>query len=304
MAAESKKTVLAALAANAVIAVAKFIGGLLSGSAAMLAEAAHSVADTVNQGFLLLSLALGARRPDEQHPFGHGKERFFWAFVAAVFIFVAGAVFSIGEGVRSLLSESGEAGSALVSYIVLGVALAAESAAWVRAFRQVRSAAGRLGRGVRAFLRVSRDPTVKTALFEDSAAVLGVLVAFGGLGLHQATGDHRWDAAASIVIGLILAVAAFVLARDTKGLLLGEAALPEERDRLRRAIEGAEGVEGVGELLTMALGPEALLVTARLNLRSGLDADDVERLAGEVDRRCREAVPAVTEVFLDPTPAR
>lgn len=304
MAAESRKTVLAALFANGLIAVAKFVGGLITGSTAMLAEAAHSVADTTNQGLLLLSISLGSKKPDEQHPFGYGKERFFWAFVAAVFIFVAGAVFSIGEGVRALFAHHEGGGGYLVSYIVLGVALVAECLAWARAFSQVRKEAVRRGRGLREFLRITRDPTAKTALFEDTAAVLGILVAFAGLGLAQATGDQRWDAGASVLIGVILAVIAFMLAKDTKALLLGEAAWPEERDKLRAAILEGDEVDGVVELLTMALGPGSLLVTARIDLRKGLSAGEIERVAGEIDRRCREAVPAVREVFLDPTPSR
>lgn len=302
MAAESRATVLAALVANGVIAVAKLVGGLVAGSSAMLAEAAHSLADTTNQGLLLMSISLGKRKPDERHPFGYGKERFFWAFVAAVFIFVAGAVFSVGEGVRSLLVHGVEEEAGfLIPYVVLGVALVAEAIALGWAFVQVRRAARRRGRGLFAFLRVTRDPTAKTALFEDAAAVMGVIVALVGIGLHQATGDPRWDAGASIVIGVILAVVAFVLARDTKALLLGEPAFPEERELLRRCMLAEDGVEHVVELLTMALGPESLLVTARLDLRQGLDEDEIERLAHAIDRRCREVVPAVVEVFLDPT---
>lgn len=301
MAAESRAIVLAALVANGLIAVAKLFGGLVSGSSAMLAEAAHSLADTTNQALLLMSISLGKRKPDERHPFGYGKERFFWAFVAAVFMFVAGSVFSVYEGVRALLSPHGEGGGLLIPYVVLGVALGAEAVALWWAYRGVRREARRRRRRLLDFLRVTRDPTAKTALFEDAAAVLGVIVALVGVGLHQVTGDPRWDGGASIVIGVILAAVAFILARDTKGLLLGEPAFPEERKALRECMLAEDGVEAVVELLTMALGPESILVTARLDLRQGLDEDQIERLAHSIDRRCREAVPAVTEVFLDPT---
>lgn len=301
MAAESRAIVLAALVANGLIAVAKFFGGLVSGSSAMLAEAAHSVADTTNQALLLMSISLGKRKPDERHPFGYGKERFFWAFVAAVFIFVAGSVFSLYEGVRALLSPHGEGAEFLIPYVVLGVALGAEAVALLWAYRGVRREARRRRRKFFDFLRMTRDPTAKTALFEDAAAVLGVIVALVGVGLHQVTGDPRWDGGASIVIGVILAVVAFILARDTKGLLLGEPAFPEERKLLRGCMLAEDGVEAVVELLTMALGPESILVTARLDLRQGLDEDQIEQLAHSIDRRCREAVPSVMEVFLDPT---
>lgn len=299
--AESRTIVLAALAANGVIAVAKFFGGLVSGSSAMLAEAAHSVADTTNQALLLMSISLGKRKPDERHPFGYGKERFFWAFVAAVFIFVAGSVFSLYEGVRALREPHGREAEFLIPYVVLGVAFVVELIALGVAYRGVRREAARRRRRFFEFLRVTRDPTAKTALFEDAAAVLGVGVALVGVGLHQFTGDPRWDAGASIVIGVILGVVAFVLARDTKALLLGEPAFPEERERLRECMLAEDGVEHVVELLTMALGPESLLVTARLDLREGLDEDEIEALAHSIDRRCREVVPEVKEVFLDPT---
>ncbi|HEX6206871.1 MAG TPA: cation diffusion facilitator family transporter [Actinomycetota bacterium] len=302
MAAESRTTVLAALFANAVIAVAKLVGGLISGSSAMLAEAAHSMADTTNQGLLLMSISLGKRKPDERHPFGYGKERFFWAFVAAVFIFVAGSAFSLFEGVRAIGAPHGEGETGFaIPYVVLSVALVVEAIALWVAYRGVRREATRRRRRFFSFLRVTRDPTAKTALFEDAAAVTGVMVALVGVGLHERTGDPRWDAGASIVIGVILAIVAFVLARDTKALLLGEPAFPEERELLRECMLAEDGVEHVVELLTMAMGPESLLVTARLDLREGLDEDAIEAMAHSIDRRCREAVPAVKELFLDPT---
>src|SRR5919108_2741771 len=208
MASESKKTVLFALTANLVIALAKLIGGVISGSAAMLAEAAHSVAVTMNQVFLLLSLSLGRRQPDEKHPFGYGKERFFWGLIAAVFIFVSGAVFSIGEGIERLVA-GGESGDPLVAYAVLAVALVAEGVAWLRALRQMRGEAREADMPLRRYVRVSRDPTVKTALSEDTAAVVGGLLAFLGNGAAELTGSHVWDAGASIAIGLVLAGGGF-----------------------------------------------------------------------------------------------
>jgi len=301
---QTRKTVYVAMAANAVIALAKLLGGVVSGSAAMLAEAAHSLADTTNQVLLLVSLSLGQRPPDEEHPFGYGKERFLWAFLAAVFIFVAGALFSIGEGVRRLLGASGGEGSALVAFAVLAVAFLAEGASLIRAWRQTRREAADAQLPMRRFIPESRNPTAKTVVFEDSVAVLGVIVAAAGLGLEQATGSSAWDAGASIVIGLLLAAVAVALGRDTKGLLLGEAALPEERRALREAIERRPEVDELLELLTMAIGPEALLVAARVDLADGLDSDRIERVSSEIDRDLREAVPAVAQVFVDATARR
>ena len=303
MKSESHKTVLIALAANALIGVAKLGAGLITGSAAMLAEAAHSVADTANQVFLLASLSFSERKPDEEHPFGYGKERFLWSFMAAIFIFVSGALFSIYEGVSRLLHGSEDA-SYTAAYVVLVLGICLEGFSLIRAARQTRADAARQQRGVRRYVRTSRDPTTKTVLFEDSAAVTGLLVAMVGLLLSQLTGSHVFDALASILIGCLLAVIAFFLWRDTRGLLIGEAALPEEREKLHAVLDECGGVDEVVELLTMALGPTSLLVAARLDLARDLDSDEVEQLAADLERQLRDAVPGVAYVFLDPTHRR
>jgi cation diffusion facilitator family transporter len=302
VASESKKTVLAALFANLAIAAAKTVAGLLGGSAAMLAEAAHSFADTMNQVFLLVSLSLGDREPDEDHPFGYGKERFFWALLAAVFIFVSGALFSLWQGVHGLLVGETVEGGYLLTYGVLVFALVAEGSSWWRAAHQVRSEAATAGKPVRVYVRQSNDPTVKTVLFEDSAAVAGVLLALAGVGLHQLTGMAFFDAGASILIGVLLAYIAYRLGRDTKGLLIGEAARPEQREALRRTILAYPEVEAVLELLTMHLGPASLLVAVRLDLRDGLSSQQVEAVSTRIEAELAEVVPEVTQVFLDPTP--
>lgn len=299
---ESRTTVLVAFGANLGIAVAKFVGAALSGSAAMLAEGAHSVADTTNQVFLLVSLELGERPADEQHPFGHGQERFFWAFLAAVFIFVAGAAFSVWEGVHRLLSGGGEEGGYPVAMAVLVVALLLEGYSLLRALRQTRGEARRAGVPFGRYVRISRDPTAKTVVFEDSAAVTGLLIAMAGLTLHHVTGADAWDGVASVLIGVLLAVAAFALGSDVKGLLLGEAARPEERERIRRAIEDHDSVHALVDLRTMTLGPQSLLVAARVDLADGLDANGIECAAEAIEADLRRAVPDVREVFLDPTP--
>jgi cation diffusion facilitator family transporter len=281
--------------------VAKAIGGIASGSAAMLAESAHSVADTTNQVFLRISLSRAERGSDERHPFGYGQERFFWAFLAAVFIFCAGALFSIFEGVERLVSDSAEEGGFWISIGVLVVAMAAEGTSLVRALRQTRREARERGLPMKRFIPESRDPTAKTVVFEDSAAVIGLVLAMLGVTMHELTGSKAWDAGASIAVGVLLAGVAVALGRDVKGLLLGEAALPEERDRMCEVLMHHEGVDQVIDLLTMALGPNALLVAARLDLSDGLDSDQVERLASRLDEALREAVPEVREVFIDPT---
>jgi cation diffusion facilitator family transporter len=304
MASESRTTVLIALAANSGIAVAKLIAGLAGGSSAMLAEGAHSIADTTNQLFLLGSLRFAQREPDEQHPFGYGKERFLWTFMAAIFIFVGGALFSIYEGVSKLMEGAGEPPKYGLTYGVLVLALVLEGASLLRALRQTRSDADRADREIAHYVRTSRDPTTKTVVFEDSAAVAGVLLALIGVGLHQLTGSAAPDAIAAILIGLLLGVVAVGLWRDTRGLLIGEAALPEERERLVAVLCEHPQVDHVVELMTMAMGPDSLLVAVRLDLADGLGSDEVESLAAELERAMRDAVPAARHVFIDPTHRR
>jgi cation diffusion facilitator family transporter len=300
---ETRRTVLVALAANLSIAFAKAIGGVASGSAAMLAEAAHSLADTTNQVFLLLSIRLGTRAADRDHPFGHGQERFFWSFLAAVFMFVAGGVFSIAEGVYRLTGSSSEKSSFPVAYAVLAVALIAEGVSLVRAVRQTRGQAREAGLPYRVFVRQTRDPTTKTVVFEDSAAVVGVLIALAGVALHEVTGSSAWDAGASIAIGVLLMAIAFAIGHDTRHLLIGASARPDEHEDILRAIRSFDGVDHVLDLRTMVLAPHALLVAARIDLADGLESDQVEQLSNEIEKGLREANPDVAEVFLDATPA-
>jgi cation diffusion facilitator family transporter len=299
----SRTTVIIALVANALIAVAKLIGGVISGSTALLAEAAHSVADTTNQGFLLGSIALAAREPSERHPFGHGNQRFLWTFMAAVGMFVAGAVFAVGYGVIELLAGSKEKGGFAAAWITLAIALVAEGISWLRALRQTRGEAREAGRPVAQYVRESRDPSVKMVLFEDTAALVGIVIAAVGIALHQITGAAYWDPIASIVIGVLLIAVAVRMATDTGRLLVGAAARPDEVAAIERVLDDNEDVADVLELLTMVLGPNALLVAARVDLADGVVSERLERTMSSLDREIRAAVPDVTEVFLDPTPA-
>lgn len=298
---ESRTTVLVALAANAAIAVAKAAAGLISGSSAMLAEAAHSVADTINQVFLLFSLAVSEREPDPDHPFGYGKERFFWSFLAAVGIFVAGAGFSLYEGLHRVFGPEEKSGPYLVAYAVLAFSFMAEGFSLLRAFRQTRREAADKDQSHTGYVKESRDPTTKTVLLEDSAAVTGLVLAAVGVALHQITGNQVYDGLASIAIAVLLALVAFTLGRDTKDLLIGEAATPEERKAICAVLEARPEVDRVVELLTMALAPERLLVAARVDLADGLSAAEVEKASSEMDRELHEHVPGVWQVFLDAT---
>jgi cation diffusion facilitator family transporter len=292
--------VLIALVANAFVTVTKLIGGIISGSAAMLAESAHSLADTTNQGFLLVSISLAAREPTPEQPFGYGRMRFLWTFIAAIAMFLAGAVFAIGYGTYQLLSTE-KSGGYVAAFATLGIAFVAEGTSFVRAIRQTRTEARSADLPLLRYMRESRDPNVKMVLFEDAAAIAGLTIAFLGILADLLTGASIWDPIASIAIGALLIAVAGWLGHDTSELLIGASARPAEREALARALEGFEEVDNVLEVLTMVLGPNSLLVAARVDFAAGLTDERVERASERIDQRLREVVPDVTEVFLDAT---
>jgi cation diffusion facilitator family transporter len=224
--------------------------------------------------------------------------------MAAVGMFLAGAIFAIGFGVIELMTGGGETEGFAIAYVVLAISFLAEGTSWLRALRQTRREAREAGKPVLKYARESRNPNVKMVLFEDSAALIGVAVATVGIALNELTGLTVFDPAASVLIGLLLVSVAFWMGRDARRLLIGSAALPEEREAIERAIEDYKEVDAVEELLTLVLGPNALLVAARIDLSDDVDADRIERTATEIDEHIREVVPDVTEVFLDPTPGR
>ncbi len=303
MATETRGTVLVALAANTAVAIAKGIGGLLSGSAALMSEAAHSVADTLNEVFLLLSLSKAERPADRTHPFGYGKERFFWSLLAAVGIFVSGAGYSAYEGIKALRGE-GEEPSArqfLIVYVVLGVALVLEGLSLAKAVKQVRGEAAEAHRSAFAFVRRSPDPTVKTVASEDTVAVIGVVVALAGTVLHQLTGNEVFDGIASLMIAALLAYIAFVLGRDTKELLIGEAADPAVRLAAFDVLDSRPEVAEVKEMLTMQLGPTSALLAARVQFTPSLTADQLEQVCTEIEVEMHRRAPSLVQVFLDPS---
>ncbi|RFS81008.1 cation diffusion facilitator family transporter [Actinomadura spongiicola] len=303
---ETRKTVLVAGAANLILAIAKLIAGLVAGSSAMLAESAHSVADTLNQSFLLASLRRSERPPDRRHPFGYGNETYVWSLLAAFGIFVAGAGFSIFEGVLTMTGHGGSGTDVRLAYAVLVLAGVLEGASWIRAYYQARKETRENGRDILEHVRRSPDVTFKTALFEDSTAMIGLTFAAAGLTLREITGSEFWDGLASVLIGLLLIVLAFWIGRESMSLLIGQAADPAAQRQIRAEIVGSPGVTGVDELLTMHFGPEQILVAAKVHFSDDISADEAEDVAGAIDRRLRERLPAVRHVFLDPTqhPAR
>jgi len=299
---ESTLTVLVALGANAAIGALKLVAGLLTGSAAMLAEAAHSAADTTTEGLLLTALRRSEKPADRRHPFGYGKERFFWALIAAVSIFVSGAAFAIYEGIRTMLGEQEEQTLIWVAYAVLGGSFVLEGISWLQASRQVRREAAADQQSIVTFLRATDDPTVKTVFFEDSAALIGLVLALAGVGLHQLTGSGFFDGLASLLIGLLLTGVAYVLGRTNKALLVGRQADPRLVSAIQEALAARPEVEQVVDLLTMMLGTDRVLVCARLDFDDRLGAADLERGCVEIDAQLREQFPDIEEIFLEPVP--
>jgi len=299
---ESTLTVLVALGANLLIAVLKLVAGVITGSAAMLAEAGHSVADTLTEGLLLTALRRSSKPADRAHPFGYGKERYFWSLMAAVSIFTSGALFAFFEGFRTVFGAQEEQSSPLVGYVVLALAFVLEGVSWLRAVRQLRAEAAAENRTVRRYLQLIDDPTVKTVFYEDSAALAGILLAFGGIALHDLTGDSLWDGLASVLIGVLLAGVAYLLGRTNLGLLIGRQADPAIVRGAREMLAATPEVEAVVDLLTMVTGTDQVLMCARLDFVDDLTSADLEvvcvRIAGELQER----FPDLDEIFLEPVP--
>ncbi|MFF8601559.1 cation diffusion facilitator family transporter [Streptomyces sp. NPDC015232] len=300
---DSTYTVVVAAAANLGIAAAKAVAGVISGSSAMLSEAAHSVADTVTEVLLLTALRRSGKPADEEHPLGYASERYVWAMLAAVATFVGGAVFSFYDGVHTLV-QGEDLGDPLVSYVVLGVAFVLEGFSLRTAVRQVRAEAERVDAPFGRYLRRTPDTTVKAVVLEDSAALTGLMLAAGGLLGGQLTGSGVWDGVASLLIGCLLVYVAWVLGRSNAELLVGRALPPRTRDAMREELLAVEHVVGVLDLTTLIQGPDEILVAAKVDFRNVVSAEQVELACEAAERRLRERFPAVRRVYLDPTPGR
>lgn len=298
---ESRVLVLLALVANSLIAVLKFIAAAISGSAAMLAEAFHSVADSGNQLFLLRGTAASKFRPSVRFPFGRGKELYFWSFMVAVFLFVGGGVVAFMQGLSRVRHPEHHEGGLTFNLIVLGVAAAFEIfIAFIPAIREFNRRRG--GRKIWPTIRDSKDPALIVVLFEDAAAVLGIFIALAGLLLGEATGDARWDGIASMVIGVMLTLVAWLLAIETKGLLVGEAASRSSRAAIRAATLSIPEVERVERLLTMHLGPNEILVNMDVVVDQELSGNQVESIVSSIEDQIREYVPEATRIFVEVGP--
>ena len=292
----NKTVVLAALFGNLLIAISKFVAASVTGSSAMLSEGIHSVVDSGNQGLLLFGMRRAKRPPDSIHPFGYGMELYFWTFVVAILIFAIGSGISIYEGIDGFLDPHLIENSNW-NYSVLALAMVLEGAAWTDAFRAFRRTKGDLG--YLAALRHSKDPTVFTVLFEDSAAIIGLVVAFAGIAGAEYLGIPELDAIASIGIGIILAAVAILLAVESKGLLIGEGADPEIVSGIEEIVLKDGRILRLNEILTMHLGPSDILMTASFDFADGLMANDIEAAISEFEREIKDAYPDISRVFIE-----
>ncbi len=296
MAAGSTKVVIAALIGNGLIAITKFAAAAYTGSSAMLSEAIHSVVDTGNQALILFGIRQSKKPADETHPFGYGMELYFWTFVVAILIFAVGAGVALYEGVEKILHPR-PVGSAFINYIVLSAAMVFEAGAWWLAFKEFRGRKGH--RSYISAVHESKDPALFTVLFEDTAAMLGLIIAFVGIALGEYLNMPIFDGIASVMIGVILAVVAAVLAYECKGLLVGEAARKPVVRGIRAIAESRDGVKAVNELLTMHLGPEDILVNLSLDFDDGISSEAVEAAISSMEAEIKDSYPEVKRLFIE-----
>lgn len=293
----SKFVVYAALAGNFAIALTKFVAAMLTGSSAMMSEGVHSLVDTGNQALLLYGLKRSQRPPDRTHPFGHGRELYFWSFIVAVLLFSLGAGVSFYEGLTHILHPE-PATDLVTAYAVLGVAAVFEGTSWFVALREFRRTKG--NRDYLDAIHESKDPSVFTVLFEDSAALLGILVAFLGISGASLLSMPVLDGVASVGISLILAVAAILLARESKGLLMGEPAAPEMERSILQIARNDEAVDHANGVVTVHLGPQQVFVGLSIDFRDELSGHDVELGVERLERAITDKLPEVVSVFVKP----
>ena len=296
MKSDNSKVLIVALAANLGIAVAKFVAAAITGSSAMLTEGVHSLVDSTNQLLLMYGQKRAAKPADAAHPAGYGRELYFWSFVVALLVFALGAGVSVYEGVIHFL-EPEKATSPLVAYIVLAIAFVLEAGSTFAAFNEFNRARG--AKTWWAALTGTKDATTVIVLLENGAAMAGIVIAAIGLAVSQLTGDPRFDGVASVLIGLLLGVVAIFLAREAKGLLIGEAADPELIHGIRRAATRA-GVMGVGEIMTLHNAPDQIVAAVNVDFDNKLSAGDVERIVDQIERDLQAEFPAIQRVYIRP----
>ena len=296
MASGSKLVIIAALIGNSLISITKFVAASITGSSAMMSEGIHSLVDTGNQILLLYGMKRAAKPPDADFPFGYGKEIYFWSFIVAILIFALGGGISIYEGIQHIKHPE-PISNPLVNYIVLGLALVFEGAAWYFAFREFSRVKGRWG--YFEAIQRAKDPSIFVVLFEDSAAMLGLIVAFVGVWLSQSTGILIFDGIASVVIGFILVGTAIWLAYETKGLLIGESANRSVIRGIRSALETKSNIQHINEILTMHMGPDFILANISVDFADTISAQQVEADIAAIDRSIKQTFPQIKRVFIE-----
>ena len=299
----NERSIAVALLANLVVATAKLVAGLTTGSAALLAEAAHSAADSTNELLLGLSLRHGRRPADALHPRGHGGARFLWAFVAAISSFLIGGCLSVALAVRELLT-GGAVERYLVGWVVLAVAFAADGISLLQSLAQTRREAAEWGESPMAFLRHTSDPTLRAIVVEDTAALVGLVLAAGGLLLHQFAGLANADAIAALLIGLVLAATAFGLARPLADLLIGRSMPPARVEMVYTILEESPSIDEILSVQAVYGAPQEVIVAAKVHPAPGRTADELANALDDIDRALRQELPEVAEVFIDLTSHR
>ncbi|MFC9474277.1 cation diffusion facilitator family transporter [Nocardia sp. NPDC056952] len=294
---DSKIAILAALGANAGIMVAKFIGAFITGSSAMLAEAVHSVADTGNEALLLVGRNRADQPADTLHPFGYSRNRYFYSFVVALVLFVMGSLFAINEAIHKIRFPE-EIVSAWVAIGILGVSLVLESASFRTARKQSAPLKGKNSWWY--FIRHTRNPELPVVLLEDAGAIIGLLFALTGVSLSVLTGNAVWDGVGTLFIGILLGVNAVILIVETKSLLIGEGATAKDDTAIRSALLADPRIERVIRMQTQYLGPQDLLINAKIALHAGLDITQVAEVIDAADDRIHVAVPNTCTIYLEP----
>ncbi|WP_280250373.1 cation diffusion facilitator family transporter [Nocardia abscessus] len=292
-----KKAIVAALTANAGIAAAKFVGAAITGSGSMLAEAVHSVADTGNQGLLLLGQRRAAKEADELHPFGYARNRYFYSFIVALVLFTLGSGYAIYEGIHKIQHPE-ELSSPIVAIVILVIAIALETYSFTTAVRESAPLKGDASWW--RFIRNSRSPELPVVLLEDTGALIGLVLALGGVGLTMITHDPIWDGVGTLAIGGLLGIIAVVLIVEMQSLLIGEGATPEENRQIRANLVDDTHIDRVIHLKTQYLGPEELLVAAKVGVVPGLDVAAIASAIDAAEARVRAAVPAARVIYLEP----
>lgn len=298
MASGSPKAIIGALAANLAIAVTKFIAAAFTGSSAMLSEGIHSIVDTGNQLLLLLGMKKSKKPADQHHPFGYGKEFYFWTLIVAVLLFSLGGGMSFYEGIRHLRHPQ-ESGDPFWNYVVLGVALVFEGTAWFVGYKELRAARFMKGKGFFSAVRASKDPASFVVIFEDSAAVIGLFIAALGTYLSTTLENPIYDGMASLVIGVILAVVAILLAWESRGLLIGESADPKLLMDISELIQKDPGVLRANAPLSMHMGPNEIVLALEVNFKQDLTAHDVEQSVDRIEKSIRDLYPEVKRIFIE-----